>query len=40
MEALQAEEENNQSLVADATHVLRSVFGESVPEPMEAIITR
>jgi lysine-specific histone demethylase 1 len=38
--AFQTEAEDNQSLVAEATQVLRSVFGESVPEPVEAIITR
>lgn len=38
--AFQTEKEGNQSLVAEATQVLRSVFGEGVPEPVEAIITR
>lgn len=38
--AFQTEKEDNQSLVAEATQVLRSVFGETVPEPVEAIITR
>ncbi|KAL5347097.1 hypothetical protein ACLOAV_008240 [Pseudogymnoascus australis] len=39
--AFQTEKESNQSLVAEATQVLRSVFGETaVPEPVEAIITR
>jgi monoamine oxidase len=38
--AFQTEGDSNHSLVAEATQVLRSVFGETVPEPVEAIITR
>jgi len=38
--AFQTEAESSQSLVAEATQVLRDVFGESTPEPVEAIITR
>lgn len=38
--AFQTEVDDNRSLVAEATGVLRSVFGQHVPEPVEAIITR
>jgi lysine-specific histone demethylase 1 len=38
--AFQTERDSGQSLVGEATAVLRSVFGPSVPEPIEAVVTR
>lgn len=38
--AYQTEQESNESLVTEATSVLRKVFGDSVTLPVEAIVTR
>lgn len=38
--AFDTEKTPNEELVAEATQVLRSIFGGSVPEPRESIITR
>lgn len=38
--AFQTESESNHGLIAEATMVLRGVFGPAVPEPAEAVVTR
>ncbi|KAI6373949.1 hypothetical protein MCOR25_003336 [Pyricularia grisea] len=38
--AFDTEKTPNDDLVAEATEVLRSIFGQSVPQPRESIITR
>lgn len=38
--AFYTESNDEQKLIAEATAVLRSVFGQAVPEPSEAIVTR
>ncbi|KAK7432698.1 hypothetical protein QQZ08_000557 [Neonectria magnoliae] len=36
----ETEHSSNDSLVAEATEVLRSVFGQDIPRPVEAVVTR
>jgi lysine-specific histone demethylase 1 len=38
--ALQTEAQKDEDLVSEATSILQSLFGPSVPQPVEAIITR
>ena len=38
--AFQTEKTPNEDLIAEATKVLRSVFGSEVPTPLEAVVTR
>jgi lysine-specific histone demethylase 1 len=38
--AFDTEKSTNDSLVAEATEVLRSVYGSAVPDPIEAVVTR